>query len=1203
MHGMNSRRPWLSPAVILATMILPTGSRAQTDPGHYERELKPVLKARCYPCHGALKQQAGLRLDTAALLRKGGDSGAAVIPGEPQTSLLLHRVTATMAEHRMPPEGEPLTAAQIELIRAWIADGAVSPNGEQPESDPREHWAFQVARQLPLPLPAADRPNAPFGRGDNAIDAYLDARLQSQGITPRPAASRSALLRRLYIDLIGMPPPQEELLSLEADDAPDACDRVVDRLLHDPRHGERWGRHWMDIWRYSDWYGRRDVNDVRNSASQIFRWRDWIVKSLNAGKGYDRMIQEMIAADELFPEDYEAGVATGYLIRNYYSLNANDWMRSVVEHTGKAFLGLTFNCAHCHDHKYDPVVNDDYFRMRAFFEPVYIRQDRIPGEADPGIFQDYTYSGSRGVQRLGAVRVFDRQSDAPTWFYTGGDERNRVTDRGSIPPGVPSFLSAERLRIEPQPLPPRAWYPGLRPEIQAAMLADAQAALARAESARAAMEASAAGDQANVVPQEVIDRLAQAESEYRAAEQHAQLAGRSTAISGKQSLLLDATTGRRIVQNRLRELKAVESGSQLSFKLRIIRDAHLNFQFVKDQVQGLTAGYLAFDAGRILAYVSGKPGETEIGRYDFAGGQRDLEVDLLLLPAEDRAVATIRAANPASLLVDQASLTLNGWNPTIDPKQTVSFDARTGSLAAIDDLVWSGPRESASATAVERPRLLAFDFEPPRYREGADLVGIDGWETSSFSVAPATSVIATMLDSQELREAAAKLLAARRVVELPMMRRRLADADWIAARTEQESLEARIAAENSRYLGSEDPDRAQKMRTASAAERQARLAKAERDLQAAEVAVTDAESKSGDDAARAKNLEAAIKNRNAARESLEKLRQSPEAGADATDYTPLSTQFPRTSTGRRRALAEWMTRADHPLTARVAVNHIWTRHFHAPLVASMYDFGRNGARPSHPELLDWLAVDFAHHDWDMKRLHRLIVGSRAYRRDSKSQPATLPGDAGQSAVRSASDSSRSDPENRLLWQMNAARMEAEVLRDSLLYVAGRLDLRQGGVELENKESLTSFRRSLYYSSHPESGGKGPLGELFDGPDPLDCYRRVSSVVPQQALVLTNSEWVAQLAAELVRSWREQNPTDARQSAEPLADRIDDLFIVAMFQRILTRGPTQEELRICRDAMTRQRQLASDAQDMDPIARARESIVRILMNHNDFLTVR
>ncbi len=184
----------------------------------------------------------------------------------------------------------------------------------------------------------------------------------------------------------------------------------------------------MDVWRYSDWYGRRHVPDVWNSAPQLWRWRDWIVSSLNEDHGYDRMIHEMLAGDEIAPWDDEAGYATGYLIRNWYALNPNDWMRSIVEHTGKSFLGLTFNCAHCHDHKYDPIAHEDYFRFRAFFEPIGIRQDRVPGEADPGPFQEYNYSTLRKIQRLGAVRIYDKSPAASTWFYTGGDERNRVKE-------------------------------------------------------------------------------------------------------------------------------------------------------------------------------------------------------------------------------------------------------------------------------------------------------------------------------------------------------------------------------------------------------------------------------------------------------------------------------------------------------------------------------------------------------------------------------------------------------------------------------------------------------------------------------------------------------------------------------------------------------------------------------------------------------
>src|SRR5207248_716794 len=185
-----------------------------------------------------------------------------------------------------------------------------------------------------------------------------------QGLAPQPPADGRTLLRRVYLDLVGLPPGRDELAAFRADPSPDAYEKVVERLLASPQYGERWGRHWMDVWRYSDWWGLGA--EVRNSQKHVWHWRDWIVESLEADKGYDQMVREMLAADELYPDDLDRLRATGYLVRPYFKFNRTTWLDEVVEHTSKAFLGLTFNCAKCHDHKFDPLTQQDYYRLRAF---------------------------------------------------------------------------------------------------------------------------------------------------------------------------------------------------------------------------------------------------------------------------------------------------------------------------------------------------------------------------------------------------------------------------------------------------------------------------------------------------------------------------------------------------------------------------------------------------------------------------------------------------------------------------------------------------------------------------------------------------------------------------------------------------------------------------------------------------------------------
>ncbi len=1133
----------------------------------YGRDVRKIFKERCWSCHGALQQQSDLRLDTVALMTQGGAGGPAIVAGKPAESLLWNRISASDPAERMPPEGSPLSPEQLAKIEAWIAQGAVGPAHEEPEPDPRAHWAFQTPVRPPVPVIAGVA---------HPIDAFLETTLTREGLSPAPPAPKETLLRRVYLDLIGVPPTTAELHAFLADDSAQAYESVVNRLLEDPRHGERWGRHWLDVWRYSDWYGRRHVPDCWNSAPQIWRWRDWVVKSLNQDVGYDQLLRLMLAADEIAPEDPEAAVATGYLIRNWYALNPNDWMRSTVEHTGKAFLGLTFNCAHCHDHKYDPISHDDYFRLRAFFEPISIRQDRVPGQADPGLFQEYSYGVLRKIQRDGAVRIFDKNPTAPTWFYTGGDERNRVSERGSIAPGFPKILGDLTGPITNIDLPARGYYPGLQPAMQETLRADLRKTLATAQAeVETQTTTTAAPDPL------MVQAVEAAEAAYRQAEAAAITNGLPGALEGRQSLVLNAATGRRIVNQGLSGLTALTDGMTLEFTVALQTDAHFNCQLAKDTVQGLTAGFVAFDQGRILAYQPGGVQEFEVGRYDFTGGQRRFAVTLQFDPPQDRAYLSVTHVTDGRRLVDGVAVALNGWNPVGDITKGVSFDARPGSVAVLD-AIRVRPAAGAISAIGERPEsVLQWDFEAPTYGVERDIIGREGWSLSSFAAAPATSVVSAVALNADVQAARLAVQQAERALRGTQLPRLAAAAKLRAAQSALAALEARITAERAKYGELGGADVKTLAQDASRQEREAAVHQAEANLLAAEWSLAQAEAKPADDQNRAKELETAKTALAAAQGTLAKAEAAMADMALAETYAPLSPIYPATSTGRRTALANWLVRRDHPLTARVAVNHVWGRHFHVPLVTSVYDFGRNGAPPTHPELLDWLAVEFLESGWSLKHLHRLIVTSQAYRRSS--------------AVHDQTANLARDPDNRWLWRMNVGRMEVEVVRDSLLAVAGKLDLTMGGQELENETALTTYRRSIYYSSHPEAGGKSQFGELFDAPDAMDCYRRTQTIIPQQALALTNSELVHAMAAAVVA---QAPPAPAEQGTTDLAG-----FVTSAFERILSRVPTSAERELCLQALATQRDALTQAQIPDPQLRACESLVRALFNHNDFVTIR
>jgi Protein of unknown function (DUF1553)/Protein of unknown function (DUF1549) len=613
----------------------------------------------------------------------------------------------------------------------------------------------------------------------------------------------------------------------------------------------------------------------------------------------------MLAADELYPTDPDKLRATGYLARLYFIFNRTTWMDETVEHTAKAFLGLTMNCTKCHDHKYDPISHSDYYRFRAFFEPYQVRTDMVPGEPD--------------FEKDGVPRAFDCNLDAPTYRHRRGDDRQPITEV-KITPGLPAVLGGE-LKIEPIMLPAEALAPHLRPFVEA---------------------------------------------NYR---------------------------------------RAAEA------KVAAARD-------------GLT-----------------------------------------------RAKA-----------VHWTALWVAGRDP--------------------------GPAPAALALA---ERALA------------------------------------------------------------------------AAKADLVSLKARFAAEWVKYGGFPAAAYAAVARAAAAAEKRAALTKAEEDLARAELEVVRAEAPKKAAAEKKRDgAKTVVANAKKALENPGQTYTVPRGSLktrenNLEDEASRAKPFPATSTGRRSALARWITDRQNPLTARVAVNHVWARHFGQPLVATVFDFGRKGAKPTHPELLDWLAVELMDHNWSLKHLHRLIVTSAAYRLTS-------------SAAGADAETLKRDGENKYLWRMNPVRMEAQVVRDSLLHLAGQLDLSLGGPPIDVNAQADSKRRSLYFV-HSHNDHHRFLMQ-FDDAAVLECYRRTESIVPQQALTLSNSKFALDAAAMI----------SARLQAK-YAKAPDAEFVTAAFEMILCSTPTAEERQACLDALAEWRAVLTGQKHPDPGAKARANLVAALVNHNDFVTVR
>jgi hypothetical protein len=377
---LTNFRPLNMFLVVMAFALQPAGAADSPDEKtqlkFFETKIRPLLAEHCFKCHGEKENKGGLRLVSHGSLLKGGESGASVVPGKPEESLLIEAVRYESLE--MPPAGK-LPDSDIRLLESWVKSGAFWPDSgeavrvshEQFSDEDRAWWSFQ-------PVANPDVPNVGSDWVRNEIDHFILRKLNESNLKPAPEADRRTLIRRLCADLIGLPPTAKEIAAFVEDKSDDAYEKLVDRLLDSPRYGERWARQWLDLVRFSESDGYRK-DDFRPT---LWRYRDYVIRSFNQDKPYDQFVQEQIAGDEIAPDDPDSVTATAYWRLYLYEYNQRDvrthWtaiMDELTDVSGEVFLGLGMGCAKCHDHKFDPILRRDYFRFQAFFSSILPRDD------------------------------------------------------------------------------------------------------------------------------------------------------------------------------------------------------------------------------------------------------------------------------------------------------------------------------------------------------------------------------------------------------------------------------------------------------------------------------------------------------------------------------------------------------------------------------------------------------------------------------------------------------------------------------------------------------------------------------------------------------------------------------------------------------------------------------------------------------------
>lgn len=1059
----------------------------------FARDIRPILSENCFKCHGPDEntREAGLRLDTRDGATTRLDSGnIAVVANHPVESKLIERVTASDPDVIMPPPstGKTLAPRQIEMLKQWIEQGA----------EWKGHWSFHRAERPAVPAVKA----WPWPR--NPIDHFILERLEDEGLLPSPPADKENLIRRVTLDLTGLPPTIEEVDAFLADKSPDAYEKVVDRLLASPRYGEHLARFWLDAARYGDTHGLHLDNE-----RVIWPYRDWVINAYNQNMPFDQFTIEQLAGDLLPNPTLSQRVATGFNRCNVTtseggSIDEEYYVRYAVdrvETTSTVFMGLTLGCAVCHDHKYDPISQKEFYQLFAFFNSLTEKAMDGNAKAPPPVIRVPSAEQSEALARVQArIAEAQAQLDAPmpevdaaqvAWeqewsgrlaklwqvldpgeFTSTGGASLRKLDDGSVlaegtnpsqevyevtarttATGIFAFrLEALTHETLPAQGPGRADNSNFvlsEFEVEAASASDPE----KFEKVKFTLaHADYSQTSGGYLIEKAIDGIVDGTNGW-AVDGNVKHENRTAYFVASAPLGFSDGTLLRI---RLRHESQFERHAIGRFRLSLSTDgalapAKLSPWLVAGPFKaesGAEAYRKAFEPEEGI----GKPLETSrtfddgklkwVERKDFADGKVH---DLRGENAATYLSRAIETASPRKVTLrfgsdDALKVWING-QVVLDRnlQRSVEEDKDTVQVP-----LNAGVNE-LFVKVVNYAGAYAFSFEVLKEESGAE------W----LELADALSLPA----DQRTPEHAAKLRAYFRQLHAPR---------WADIQAEIQKLKAEEKGINdaipTTLVMEDSPTR--------------------RD---AFVLVRGEYAKKG-----------------------EKVEPTVPAV-----FPPL----PEGLAPNRLALAHWLVDPAHPLTARVAVNRYWQQFFGTGIVKTAEDFGAQGEWPSHPELLDWLATEFVNSGWDVKAMQRLIATSATYRQSSKVSPELL----------------HKDAENRLLARGPRFRMDAEMVRDNALFTSGLLVGKIGDQSVKPYQPsgiweavgyVTSntanfkrdsgealYRRSMY--TFWKRTAPPPTMLIFDAPSRESCtVRRARTNTPLQALALLNDEQFVETARHL-----------------------------------------------------------------------------------------